>query len=289
MTYSIVARCPTTGNFGVAVQSHWFGAGIVCWAKAGVGAVATQAMALVDHGPIGIQLMEGGLNSVEAMQNRISNDDGREIRQVAMIDSSSRVTVHTGSETIPESGHYVGNGYSCQANMMWRNTVWGAMSDAFSGSDGDLSHRMLKALKAAEDEGGDIRGKQSARLLVVESKPQSQNWKGNIVDISIDDHNEPLEELQRLLELHDEYSGIKDFEELGDEEVQRTSTPEIAFWKSIALVNSGRESEAKEIASIAFGDNNCWEELLRRCARNGLAGVTNHTLATLLPLKEGNP
>jgi len=283
MTYSIVARCPITGHFGVAVQSHWFGAGIVCWAKAGVGAVATQAMALVDHGAIGIELMEGGMDSNDAMHDRLSSDDSREIRQVAMIDSSSKVSVHTGSETIPESGHSVGDGYSCQANMMWKNTVWGAMSNAFSGTEGDLSHRMLTALQAAESEDGDIRGKQSARLLVVDSKTHLHTWDGIIADISIYDHKEPIEELHRLLNLHDEYASLNDFDAKEEAEFFRTDTPEIAFWKSIALVDSGRIIEAKELASIAFEDNSGWEELLKRCASNGLAGISENTLRALLP------
>lgn len=283
MTYSIVARCPKTGHFGVAVQSHWFGAGIVCWAKAGIGAVATQAMALIDHGPIGIDLMESGLNSTEAMRKRISNDQNPEIRQVAMIDSSSRVTAHTGSETIPESGHLIGDGYSCQANMMWKNTVWAAMSDAFSGSNGDLSNRMLSALKAAEAEDGDIRGKQSARLLVVDSKKHSQYWNGVILDISIDDHKEPLEELDRLLDLHTEYSTLKEFDGLEPVEKFLTKIPEVAFWKSITLVDSGRIDEARELAAVAFEDNIGWEELLRRCAKKGLAGINDNTVKILLP------
>ena len=282
MTYSIVASCPDTGQIGVAVQSHWFAAGVVCWAKAGVGAVATQAMALIDHGPLGIELMESGENPEQAMESRLSLDPTPEIRQVAMIDAQSRIYAHTGSETIPESGHFVGDGFSCQANMMWKSTVWGRMADAFVGTSGDLSSRMLSALYAAESEQGDIRGKQSARLLVVDSEIQPHSWEGTIVDIRVDDNREPLLELDRLLKMHNEYVNINSLDAGAISQTKNTANPEIAFWKSIGLVQSGRINEARELALIAFEDNSGWEELLRRCANNGLAGVTDNTISALL-------
>ena len=282
MTYSIVASCPDTGQIGVAVQSHWFAAGVVCWAKAGVGAVATQAMALIDHGPLGIELMGSGAKPEEAMESRLSLDPTPEIRQVAMIDAQSRISAHTGSETIPESGHFVGKGFSCQANMMWKSTVWRSMAEAFIGTSGELSSRMLAALNAAESEHGDIRGKQSARLLVVDSEIQTHPWKGTIVDIRVDDNPEPLVELDRLLKMHNEYVNINNLDVEEISQAIRTGNPEIAFWKSIGLVQSGRIKEARELSLIAFEDNRGWEELLRRCAINGLAGVTDKTISALL-------
>ena len=282
MTYSIVASCPDTGQIGVAVQSHWFAAGVVCWAKAGIGAVATQAMALIDHGPLGIELMEAGTKPEDAMQSRLSLDPNPEIRQVAMIDAKSRISVHTGSDTIPESGHFVGDGFSCQANMMWKSTVWGSMADAFLGTSGDLSRRMLAALYAAESEQGDIRGKQSARILVVDSEIQPYPWKGTIVDIRVDDNREPLVELDRLLKMHVEYVNINNLDVGAISQTKKGRNPEIAFWKSIGLVQTGRINEARELALIAFEENSGWEELLRRCANNGLAGVTDDTISALL-------
>ena len=282
MTYSIVARCPDTGQIGVAVQSHWFAAGVVCWAKAGIGAVATQAMALIDHGPLGIELMEDGAKPEDAMQSRLSLDPNPEIRQVAMIDAKSRISVHTGSDTIPESGHFVGDGFSCQANMMWKSTVWESMADAFVGTSGDLSRRMLAALYAAESEQGDIRGKQSARILVVDSEIQPYPWKGTIVDIRVDDNREPLVELDRLLKMHIEYVNINNLDVGAISQTKQGRNPEIAFWKSIGLVQTGRINEARELALIAFEENSGWEELLRRCANNGLAGVTDNTISALL-------
>jgi len=286
VTYSIVARCADTGQIGVAVQSHWFAAGVVCWAKAGIGAVATQAMALIDHGPLGIELMEVGAKPEEAMESRLSLDPTPEIRQVAMIDAKSRISVHTGSDTIPESGHFVGDGFSCQANMMWKSTVWGRMAEAFDGSGGDLSNRMLAALFAAESEQGDIRGKQSARLLVVDSEIQQYTWEGTLVDIRVDDNSEPLAELDRLLKMHNEYVNINNLDEKSISYAKHTGNPEIAFWKSIGLSQSGRITEARELALIAFEENSGWEELLRRCAKNGLAGVTDETMSALLHNQE---
>ena len=281
-----MACCPNSGQIGVAVQSHWFAAGVVCWAKAGVGAVATQAMALIDHGPLGIELMEGGAQSDGALQMRLSEDPTPEIRQIAMIDSESRVSVHTGSKTIPESGHFVGDGFSCQANMMWRSTVWKVMADAFIGTDGDLATRMLTALNAAESEGGDIRGKQSARILVVENEIQPYPWNGIIADIRVDDHVEPLEELERLLQMHNEYSNVNNLDQEENPQYMHTKIPEIAFWNSIKLFESGRIDEARELASVAFSDHAGWEELLRRCANNCIAGVTDATVRALLDVNE---
>jgi len=282
MTYSIVARCPDTGQIGVAVQSHWFAAGAVCWAKAGIGAVATQAMALIDHGPLGIELMEGGATPEKAVNSRLSLDPSPEIRQVAMIDARSGISVHTGSDTIPESGHFVGDGFSCQANMMWKSTVWGCMAEAFVSTEGALSKRMMAALFAAESERGDIRGKQSARILVVDSEIMQYPWEGKIVDISVDDSSDPLEELDRLLKMHNEYVNINILDAESISQTKRTANPEIAFWKSIGLVQSGRINEARELAMIAFEENSGWKELLLRCANNGLAGVTDETISALL-------
>jgi len=283
LTYSIVARCPETGEIGVAVQSHWFAAGVVCWAKAGVGAVATQAMALIDHGPLGLEQMEQGLTANDALEQRLSIDDASEIRQIAMVDSSSGVAAHTGSQTIPESGHIVGDGFSCQANMMWNSNVWQSMYDAFENAHGDLAERMLSSLKAAEEEGGDIRGMQAARILVVAPEPLQKPWMETLVDIRVDDHNEPLVEITRLLEMHKAYSNLEKYgHDSAFESEISSEIPEIAFWRSIQLVNNGLHEDARELAKIAFSDHPGWEELLRRCSRRGLAGISNETMQILL-------
>jgi len=283
LTYSIVARCPQTGQLGVAVQSHWFGAGVVCWAKAGVGAVATQAMALIDHGPLGIELMEKGESAQNALMKRLSLDDAPEIRQVAMVDSAAGVAVHTGSQTIPEAGHIVGDGFSCQANMMWNPTVWNAMHDAFINAQGDLAHRMLASLHAAEEQGGDIRGMQAARILVVGPEQLSKPWMEIVTDIRVDDHPEPLTELSRLLEIQNAYSNLSKYQE-GDaiESELSSEISEIAFWRSVDLVSKGRHEEARELVKVALEEHPGWEELLIRCAKANLAGISEETVRTLL-------
>src|SRR6266436_220725 len=167
-TYSIVARDPGSGELGAAVQSHYFATGaVVTWADAGVGAVATQAMVDPDYGKLGIELMRAGKSAPETLAALLAADAGREIRQVAMLDAQGRVAAHTGSLTIPAAGHLVGEQFSVQANMMTRATVWPAMAAAYRAARGDLAERMIAALEAAEGEGGDIRGRQSAAMLVV--------------------------------------------------------------------------------------------------------------------------
>jgi uncharacterized Ntn-hydrolase superfamily protein len=279
MTYSIVAKCPKTGNFGIGVQSHWFASGIVCWAKAGVGAVATQAMALIDHGPLGLENMRAGESAFTSLENRLNSDETPEIRQVAMLDYEGNVAVHTGSQTIPESGHIVGDGFSCQANMMWNGSVWEGMYDDFSKSEGDLSRRLLSSLFAAQSKGGDIRGKQSSRILIVSSEPKEKPWEETIVDLRVDDHSNPLSELERLLDLHDQYAS---FETANLDSYEHVKIPELAFWKSIELANSGQESEARDLFNFAFDQDDCWRELLIRCSNKDLLGITKGTVEILL-------
>ena len=163
MTYSIVARDPESGRLGVAVQSHWFSVGsVVSWAEAGVGAVATQSFAERSYGPLGLELMRRGRSAPDALQTLLHADAEREARQVAFVDANGDVGVHSGDACIREFGHVAGEGFSVQANLMERDTVWGAMADAYRTADGDLADRMLAALTAAQAEGGDIRGTQSA-------------------------------------------------------------------------------------------------------------------------------
>ena len=165
-TYSIVAYDEETGELGVAVQSHWFSVGfLVPWAKAGVGAVATQSFVKVDYGPEGLKLMEEGMSAEDALKKLISEDENEAVRQVAMIDIKGSVATHTGAKCIYAAGHRIGKNYSVQANLMENESVWDAMSNAFENTGGDLADRMMAALDAAEGEGGDIRGKQSVQVL----------------------------------------------------------------------------------------------------------------------------
>ena len=170
-TFSIVARDPLTGQMGVAVQSHWFSTGsLVTWAEAGVGVVATQSMVEVSYGPKGLDGMRSDKSPQAVLSELLAKDDGRELRQVAMVNASGQVAAHTGARCIAEAGHETGEQFSVQANMMLKNTVWHAMAVAFASTSGELSERLMAALVAAQGEGGDIRGKHSAAMLVVKGE-----------------------------------------------------------------------------------------------------------------------
>ena len=205
-TYSIVALDEETGQLGVAVQSHWFSVGtVVPWAKAGVGAVATQSIAEPSYGPKGLALMEQGIPADEALQSLLTKDLGATVRQIAMVDAEGNVGTHTGSRCISYASHLTGKNYSVQANIMAKSTVPAAMAQAFENTTGDLAERMLAALDAAEAEGGDLRGRQSAAMLVVSGEPTGDPWTDRIVDLEIADHENPLVELRRLLRISQAY------------------------------------------------------------------------------------
>ena len=283
MTYSIVAKCSATGQYGVAIQSHFFASGNACWAKAGVGAVVSQALALIDHGPLGLELMEDGFSAIEALQQRLNEDENPEIRQIAMVDSSGSAAAHTGSQTVPAAGHVIGDGFSCQANLMWSDDVPQEMANAFVKTKGNLARRMLSAMVAGQEAGGDLRGKQSGRILVVCPEKMEKPWEETVVDVSIDDHPEPLMELSRLLDIHSIYSKLLNDElELDMHFSEVSRFPEIAFWMGLELANSGNEEEARKFANVALQQHSGWEELLMRCSRNNLFGITQETVRILL-------
>lgn len=283
-TYSIVARDPATGNLGVAVQSHWFQVGpLVAWARAGVGAVATQSFIKVDYGPEGLDLLAEGLPPKKALNGLLTEDPQREVRQVAMVDAQGRTAAWTGSKCIAAAGHLEGDGYSVQANLMDKPTVWPAMAKAYEEATGDLAERMLAALEAAEAEGGDVRGRQAAALIVVRAESTGKPWEDRIVDLRVDDHPQPLEELRRLLTLHRAYADMNRGDEamaLGkiEEAVKHYTAateqaPEIAelpFWKAVTLFSAGREEEALPIFKDVFQREERWLRLLPRLPEAGL-------------------
>jgi uncharacterized Ntn-hydrolase superfamily protein len=202
MTYSIVARDPVTGEMGVAVQSCYFSVGtVVPWAEAGVGVVATQSFVDPSYGPLGLELLRRGKSAPEALPALVAVDPEAAHRQVAMIDSTGRVAVHTGSQCIPAAGHCLGEQVSAQANLMRKDTVWGAMIAAFTKTVGDLAARLLAALEAAEEQGGDLRGRQSVAMLIVAARATGKPWIDRVVDLRVEDHPDPVNELKRLLEL----------------------------------------------------------------------------------------
>lgn len=283
-TYSIVARDPKTGDFGVAVQSHWFSVGpTVPWAEAGVGAVATQSFVRVDYGPKGLALMRGGKSAEQALQELLAADPQKDVRQVAMVDAQGRVATWTGLRCIAAAGHRQGAGYSVQANLMDKPTVWPAMARAYEAAPGDLAERLLAALEAAEAEGGDIRGRQSAALLVVRAQSTGEPWRDRLVDLRVDDHPQPLAELRRLLTLHraydemnlgdDAFAAGKVEEALGHYTRGTKLAPDIAelpFWQAVTLFAAGQEQQALSIFREVFAREERWARLVPRLPAAGL-------------------
>jgi uncharacterized Ntn-hydrolase superfamily protein len=286
-TYSIVARDSATGQLGVAVQSHWFSVGaVVPWAEAGVGAVATQSFIEPSYGPLGLELMRLGRSAPEALRALTSTDAGEDVRQVAMVDAQGRVAAHTGSRAIAAKGHQLGDQYSVQANLMDRESVWPAMAKAYESSPGDLAERLLAALEAAEGEGGDIRGRQSAALLVVSAESTGQPWNDRIFDLRIEDHADPLGELRRLVRLQRTYHKLNEGDEhftdgnmdkamrayraATDLAPDRATNGEAAFWVGVALAEIGRVEEAIPYLARAQRQDARWARLLPRLPASGL-------------------
>lgn len=282
-TFSIVARDPQTGELGVAVQSHWFSVGsIVCWAESEVGAVATQSIVEPAYGPLGLDLMRAGKSAPEALKALTTVDAQVGLRQVAMIDAGGNVAAHTGKMAIADAGQLTGTNFSVQANMMANENVWPAMARAFETSKGDLAERMLAALEAGQRAGGDIRGKQSAALIVVRGASTGKPWADRVFDLRIDDHPEPIAELRRLVRLQraynfmnrgDELSGEQKWNEAMEQYAQATKlAPEIEelpYWVAVTLFMSGREDEALPIFRETFRKNPNYIELTRRLPASG--------------------
>jgi len=322
-TYSIVARDPATGEIGVAVQSHWFAVGqIVPWAEAGVGAVATQSFVDPSYGKLGLDLMRAGRSAPDALHGLLLADPSRDVRQVAMIDAEGRVAAYTGSRNIVAAGNAVGRpfrfegdrstvmtsgslsssfmadfgvstgyDYSVQANLMANAKVWPAMAKAFEETKGDLAERMLAALDAAQAAGGDIRGRQSAALIVVTGKPTGKPWQDRIFDLRVDDAIEPLKELRRLVTLQraynhmnagdlavehkDNQAALREYaaaEKLAStaEGIPASRLAEMTFWHAVALVNMKRVEEALPLFKKVFAMDENWRTLTPRLPKAGL-------------------
>lgn len=296
-TYSIVARDPVTGEMGVAVQSHWFSVGtVVGWGRSGVGVVATQSLVNRSYGIRGLDLLGEGLGPEEALARLLEGDEGRAYRQAAILDGTGRTATHTGSRCIAEAGHLAGPGYSVQANMMRTDAVWPAMAEAFErGADRPLAERMVSVLEAAEAAGGDIRGRQSAALLVVGPEPVREPWNDRRVDLRVDDHPEPVAELKRLLRVHRAYAHMNAGDlaiEQGDVAgamreyaAARDRFPEnleMSYWTAVALANAGQLADALPLFAEVFRQDASWRELTRRLTVPGLLQVDADALAAIL-------
>jgi uncharacterized Ntn-hydrolase superfamily protein len=299
-TYSIVARDTITGEMGVAVQSHWFSVGsLVTWAEAGVGAVATQSFVDPAYGPLGLELMRAGKTAQQALEALLASDPGRDVRQVAMIDTRGNVAAHTGKKCIQGAGHIVGNNYSVQANLMLNDRVWPAMAKAFESAKGDLADRMLAALDAAEAVGGDIRGKQSAAILIVKPRSTGRPWADRVMELRVEDHEEPLKELRRLVRVHRAYEHMNAGDlavEHGDvdgalreysaAEAMFPENLEMKFWHAVALVNVGRVQQSLPLFRTIFEKDTNWATLVPRLPASGVLNADEKTISKILSVAQ---
>jgi uncharacterized Ntn-hydrolase superfamily protein len=312
-TFSIVARDPQTGQIGVAVQSHWFAVGqIVPWAEAGVGAVATQSFVDPAYGKLGLDLLRAGKGAPDVLRGLLGTDANCQVRQVAVIDANGNVATFTGSRDIQAAGGIAGNAtgapvqipcgadggtlsvgrdFAVQANLMSNDKIWPAMAKAFAETKGDLAERMLAALDGAQSVGGDIRGKQSAALIVVNAKSTGKPWEDQIFNLRVDDNPAPLDELRRLVALQRAYNHMNAGDlatEHNDNEgalreysaaeqiaattagIPKSRYAEMIYWHAVALVNMKRVDEALPLFARTFGMEAGWRELTPRLTKAGL-------------------
>jgi uncharacterized Ntn-hydrolase superfamily protein len=283
-TYSIVARDPETGALGVAVQSHWFSVGpLVPWAEAGTGAVATQANVDVSYGPRLLERLRSGQGAGDALAELVGADREAPVRQVAVVDAIGFAAAHTGADCMPFAGHVTGDGFSCQANLMADARVWPAMAEAFQAAPGSFPFRLLAALDAGEAAGGDVRGRQSAAILVVPAV--GRQWE-RVVDLRVEDNPEPLVELRRLMHLHDAYVLAGEGDRLvGEGRLDEAAVcyvraneanpgnSELSFWAGLSLIAQGDETVGVALLRDAIATHPGWLELLARLSPESGPGV----------------
>jgi len=291
-TYSIIAISKKENLMGVAVQSHWFSVGsVVCWAESGVGVVATQSMAEPSYGPLGLFLMKSGIRSKKTLGALLTTDPKEDVRQVAMPDVLGGIVTHTGSHCVPEAGHVIGDDFSVQANLMKSKEVWPAMASAFRKKRGTLIRRMMSALEAAENVGGDIRGRQSAAMLIVKCQSTGTPWNNKVLDLRVEDHPEPLKELNRLIRIHDAYT----HNSIGDDLIAQGKTKkalqeyrlanrkapeiiELKFWQAVSLLNNGNYEFGKEILKEVLVANKDWRKVLLSLPQPAILSIDRETL-----------
>jgi uncharacterized Ntn-hydrolase superfamily protein len=300
-TYSIAALDPAAGQMGAAVQSHWFSVGsAVPWAEPGAGVVVTQSFANLSFGPRGLEMLRQGRAAGEVLERLLAEDPGRELRQAAVLDVRGGAVAHTGARCVPEAGHRVSQGAgaggqspepggrpagacSVQANMMASSSVWPAMAEAYERAHGPLAERMLAALRAAQAEGGDLRGQQSAALVVVRALPSGRPWEDRLVELRVEDHSRPLDELARLLTVHRSYEHMNRGETALENGSAREAVAEYEralalhpgnvearFWSGFALGASGRLDEAARRLRRLFRRAPAWRTLARRLRAIGI-------------------
>ena len=298
-TFSIVARDEKTGAMAVGVQSHWFSVGTsVPWAEAGVGVIATQSFVDKSYGVKGLQLLKKGLTARQALDELYKADKGREVRQVAILDAKGNVASFTGKKCIDYASNITGKNFSVQSNMMLTDRVCKSMAHAFETSVGKpLAERVLLALEAAQQAGGDIRGMQAAALVEVPGKASAQPWNDRSVDLRVDDNPHPLQELRRLYNVHVAYQHMNN----GDLAVEKNdmnaamneygaamkmfpANLEMQYWTAITLANNKQISKALPMLKSIFRQDANWKELTKRLPKAGLLTVSQQDLAAILDL-----
>jgi len=298
-TYSIVARDVKTGEMGVGVQSHYFSVGgVVSWGESGVGVVATQSLVNVSFGLRGLELLKQGKSPREALDILLAADEGREVRQVAILDVQGRVAAHTGSKCILHAGHIEGKNYSVQANMMLTDKVWSTMSKTFESHENLLlPERIVKTLESAETVGGDIRGKQSAAILLVGGKEAENKWEDRLIDLRVEDHEHPVKELSRLLKLYRAYKHMDEGDLAMEHSDMETALKEydsalemfpknleMKFWTAVTLANNQKSLKALELFKEVFDSDNNWRMLAERLPKSDLLNVSKKELEKILSL-----
>ncbi len=295
-TFSVVALDTVTGEMAVGVQSHWFSVGaLVPWGKAGVGVVATQSFVNPAYGPEGLDLMANGVPADEALSQLVEKDEGRAFRQVAFLDANGKVSAFTGDKCVEAAEDLTGRNFSVQANMMLNDRVVPAMAEAFMKyADYPLAERVMEVLKAAQNAGGDIRGKQSAALIVVGPERTDKSWEDKKIDLRVDDNENPIQELERLLKVNRAYEHMNKgdlaveagntelaLKEYGTAEKMFPENLEMKFWKAVALANSDRLDEARPIFKKIFEKNENWKTMLKRLPPSGLLELTPEEIESI--------
>jgi uncharacterized Ntn-hydrolase superfamily protein len=286
VTYSIVARDPVSGRFGVAVQSHYLSVGpVVPWLEAGAGAVATQATVNVSFGPIALEMLRAGWEAERIVAALVAGDPGAAQRQLGVVDSEGRAAAHTGTQCILACGHHVGEGYATQGNLLRSDAVWQALAPAFEAARDEglpFWEQLMRALEAAEAAGGDVRGSQSAAIQIVEGQSRGGAWRGRVMDLRVEDHPRPVAELRRILTVDRAYALLDeegDAAKAGRSEADRYAESralapdamELVFWTALEHAKAGRMEEAKREMRIAFAapDGANWRATLEHLRDGG--------------------
>jgi len=284
MTYSIVARDPLTGRYGVAVQSHAYTVGpIVPWLEAGVGAIATQAFVNVGFGPIGLEMLRNGWSAEKVIAALVAGDETPQQRQIGVVDTQGRAAAYTGSACVPAAGHVLGEGFTVQGNLLERDEVWQSMAPAYEAALAErlpFSERLLRTLEAAEAQGGDVRGRQSAAIVIVDAELGSTRWRSLNMDLRVEDNDQPVPELRRLVNLWEAQAlldeegdaakaGMTEAERYAEARRRAPEFWELAFWAAVELAKRGDLDTARREMSAAVAADSRWKTTLEHMAQSG--------------------